>query len=72
MSKLPAYIRDTTDFLNKIKDYQNLLPQTLLVTLDVKSSEKKYKKKSSEKYSGKSILKKVLEKIVLKRSRKKV
>ncbi len=37
MSKLPAYIRDTTDFLNKIKDCQNLPPQTLLVTLDVES-----------------------------------
>ncbi len=37
MLRIPAYIRDTTDFLNNIRDFKNLPPQTLLVTLDVES-----------------------------------
>jgi len=34
---IPSYIRDTTDFLNCIKDITNLPPTTLLVTMDVSS-----------------------------------
>ena len=34
---IPSYIRDTTDFLNKLQLITNLPSETLLVTLDVKS-----------------------------------
>ncbi|MCP3928543.1 MAG: hypothetical protein GY705_05515, partial [Bacteroidetes bacterium] len=34
---LPAYVKDTTDFLNKTKDLKDLPSNALLVTLDVES-----------------------------------
>ena len=34
---LPSYLRDTTHFLTRIRDLETLPPDTLLVTLDVKS-----------------------------------
>ncbi|KAL3868854.1 hypothetical protein ACJMK2_041611 [Sinanodonta woodiana] len=35
--KLPSYLQDTTDYLIKSKASEPLLPDTLLVSLDVKS-----------------------------------
>ena len=34
---IPSYIKDTTDFLNKLQQIKHLPPDTLLVTLDVRS-----------------------------------
>ena len=36
VSKLPSYVKDTTDFINKIKDL-TVPDNTILVTLDVSS-----------------------------------
>ena len=37
VKNVPSYIKDTTDFLNKLQTISNVPPGTLLVTLDVKS-----------------------------------
>ena len=37
MRKISSYIKDTSDFILKLKNFTNLSPKTLLVTLDVKS-----------------------------------
>ena len=37
MTRLPSYIRDTTDFINKLRKLLSLLPNSLLVTLNVTS-----------------------------------
>ena len=37
MQKIPSYIRDTTDFINKLESVKNLPPSYFLVTLDVTS-----------------------------------
>ena len=37
VKEIPSYIKDTTDFLNKLRKIEHLPPRTLLVTLDVKS-----------------------------------
>lgn len=37
LPSLPAYIQDTTDVLNKIKELQNIGPESFLVTMDVEA-----------------------------------
>ena len=37
VTRLPSYIRDTTDFINKLRKLPPLPPNSLLVTLDVSS-----------------------------------
>ena len=38
VKNIPSYIKDTTDFLNKLRTISNVPSGTLLATLDVKSS----------------------------------
>ena len=35
LANIPSYIKDTTDFLNKLSRFNNLPDNTILVTLDV-------------------------------------
>ena len=37
INALPSYIKDTSDFINKISETENMTKDKFLVTLDVKS-----------------------------------
>ena len=40
---IPSYVRDTTDFLQKLDNTKNISNDCLLVTFDVRESKEKYK-----------------------------